>query len=385
MKTPFFLCALFLLSTGCAFQLGAQGPLTPPGPPGPTMKTLQQVEPRIDLATLSGDATDVVVISSPGSYYLSANITGTAGKNGILINADNVTIDLNGFEVLGTTSGANALSGILDSVGHKNLSISNGTVSGWGLGNISLISSSYVELRRLRLSNATGNGTFATGDGFNGRNCTGSLIVDCVASGNAGDGFACGLNCTMTGCVSNHNALSGCSGTNLGCTNCSADSNASAGFFLFSGGRLNNCAATGVRAQATQGDGFLTGSGSVVTACIAIGNSDAGFDTASSVVTGCVAQDNNIGFFFTSNDILSNNLATANATHGFQGSGSNNRIDGNSAISNTGTGFLSASTTADFSFRNTAFANGTDYNPVAGTYTGPHQVPSTATSPWANF
>jgi hypothetical protein len=35
----------------------AQGPLTPPpGAPAPTMKTLQQIEPRKDLATVGSDA-----------------------------------------------------------------------------------------------------------------------------------------------------------------------------------------------------------------------------------------------------------------------------------------------------------------------------------------
>ena len=57
-----------------AFHVQAQGSLTPPGAPATTMKTLEQVEPRIDVLTLSGDATYHHVITQPGSYYLSGNL-----------------------------------------------------------------------------------------------------------------------------------------------------------------------------------------------------------------------------------------------------------------------------------------------------------------------
>ena len=73
--------------------LVAQGPLTPPGAPAPTMKALSQVEPRTDVQQLAGDGSNSFIISQPGAYYLTANITGASGKNGISIRADNVTID----------------------------------------------------------------------------------------------------------------------------------------------------------------------------------------------------------------------------------------------------------------------------------------------------
>src|SRR5215469_11158743 len=74
----------------------AQGSLTPSGPPAPTMLTLSQVEPRTPIASLP------FTVSTPGSYYVTGNLTAAVNQNGILVATDNVTIDLNGFTLSGT-------------------------------------------------------------------------------------------------------------------------------------------------------------------------------------------------------------------------------------------------------------------------------------------
>jgi hypothetical protein len=85
--------------------LHAQGSLTPPpGAPAPTMLTLNQIEPRTPINTLSGDSQDLYVISKPGSYYLTTNITATSYFNAISINASGVTLDLNGFTISSTST-----------------------------------------------------------------------------------------------------------------------------------------------------------------------------------------------------------------------------------------------------------------------------------------
>ena len=73
-----------------------QGSLTPPGAPTPTMKSLDQIEPRTPITY------DGYYISSPGSYYVTTNLTGSVygvpgSPYGIYIASDNVTVDLNGF------------------------------------------------------------------------------------------------------------------------------------------------------------------------------------------------------------------------------------------------------------------------------------------------
>lgn len=110
------------------------GPLDPPGAPASTMKTLQQVEPRTPIVQPGNVSEFPITISQPGSYYFTENITGVLGKDGILINTDNVTLDLNGFTL--TTDERIAFTvGITDnSIGRTNVIIRNGVVRDWALG-----------------------------------------------------------------------------------------------------------------------------------------------------------------------------------------------------------------------------------------------------------
>jgi hypothetical protein len=124
MKTQFNLAAVALLST-CILQpatLLAQGSLTPPGAPAPTMKTLQQVEPRVPISSAP------FTITQPGSYYLTTNLT-VSGGNAITIATNDVTLDLNGFTISSTTNPASGI-GILLSGSLRNITIQNGFIRG---------------------------------------------------------------------------------------------------------------------------------------------------------------------------------------------------------------------------------------------------------------
>src|SRR5690606_12742061 len=119
------------LAAALLASLAGAGNLNPPsGPVGPTMKSLQQIEPRtpISNATTPGDAESVRRITQPGSYFLTGDILGVAGKSGIIVDTPGVvTIDLNGFAVIGV---AGSIVGI-DSLASTRLTIRNGEVREW--------------------------------------------------------------------------------------------------------------------------------------------------------------------------------------------------------------------------------------------------------------
>jgi len=100
----------------------AQGSLTPPGAPAPTMKTLQQVEPRVPISSAP------FTITQPGSYYLTTNLT-LSGGDAITIATSGVTLDLNGFTISSTANPASGTA-ILLSNAIKNITILNGHIQG---------------------------------------------------------------------------------------------------------------------------------------------------------------------------------------------------------------------------------------------------------------
>ncbi len=108
----------------CPLIVLGQGDLVPPGPPAPGMKTLDQMEPRIPLA----GGTSTITISAPGSYFLTGDLTVATG-NGIVISADNVTLDLNGFTISSTASSVNG-SGILLTNERSGVELRNGHIQG---------------------------------------------------------------------------------------------------------------------------------------------------------------------------------------------------------------------------------------------------------------
>ncbi len=210
--------ATVLALTGTALLAG---PLTPPpGPVAPTHKTLTEVEPRTPVQSLPGSPSAVHVISQPGSYYLTGNVVGVAGKSGVVIQADEVTLDLNGFALVGVAGSAHAITGAAGA--ESNVRIFGGAVRGWG-----------------------GSGIYNLG-----RNI---IICDVEASNNAGYGIGVGAGAVITRCVSRLNG--GFAGIAVAywsvITDCVSRENVGHGFEASSGTRFR-----GNLAQDNDGDGI---------------------------------------------------------------------------------------------------------------------------------
>ncbi|MFZ4487327.1 MAG: hypothetical protein ACOYO9_12140, partial [Candidatus Nanopelagicales bacterium] len=151
---------LTLLCLASLAAVAAAGPINPPaGPVAPTPGP----EPRIPISdtTTPGDADSLFRITQPGSYYLTGNITGVANKHGIkIIATGSVTLDLNGFELVGTNA-ASAFVGVRDSTTAPSvISVINGTVRNWGDDGIDLASDSG---RSGRVSGISARSNFGDG------------------------------------------------------------------------------------------------------------------------------------------------------------------------------------------------------------------------------
>ncbi len=170
MKTRLLLPALLFASAMFAPTAFSQGALNPSGPPAQSMRTLTQVEPRTPIGSLPFN------ISSSGSYYLTGALQGGAGQHGIRVTADNVTLDLGGFALIGN----GGTTGVVVTATVKNFSLVNGVVRGWSQQGVILSGASNSQVERLRVSD---NGS----DGIVVGSTT--VIRDCVAAGNTGSGI----------------------------------------------------------------------------------------------------------------------------------------------------------------------------------------------------
>ncbi len=227
------------ISLGAALLLGGPAAIAgdtnpPPGPVTGTMKTLDEVEPRVAVQSLAGNAGATHIIITSGSYYLTADIIGEVGKDGILIDADNVTIDLAGFALLGVPGSINGI----DTNGTViNIAVRNGSVQSWGNDGVRLTSASNSTMVDLRSSGNLGNG-LRIGDG--------ATVTRCVAEFNDGTGILADRGSVVTECVSRSNKQHGFSaGTRAVVRSCAADDNSETGFSLGGGAMITGCNAAG--------------------------------------------------------------------------------------------------------------------------------------------
>jgi len=231
-----------------------------------------------------------MTIGSAGSYVVDKNLN-ASGDHCLVIEADDVTLDLAGFRLMGDGTGGK--SGITDNgILRRNIAIRNGTIQGFAHRGIDLASSDQIKVEEVRVHTNGGGGIF-------GR--TLGIVKDCVVTANGSDGIVMG-EAVLTGNTVTHNAGSGIGGgTESTLTNNTASFNG--------------------------GDGIVVGGHSTLT------NNTASFNTGRGIRLFIAPLDKCC-------NTLTSNTASHNGGHGIFDSSNGNTFTGNTAGRNGGDGMV---------------------------------------------
>jgi len=374
-----FLPRLAMLLSLCAqFSTAhAQGALTPPGAPAATMKSLDQIEPRTPISSAP------FTISSPGSYYLTTNLTGSSGSFGISINSGNVTLDLNGFTVQGVHG---STVGIQIPTTYTNLVVRNGTITGWGADGVNSYNSGYPRNQVFEHLTISANG---------GRGLTteaGCIVRDCLFIGNVSDGLS-SVGGDVGGCISRNNGNFGFNLVNSSARQCLAEYNSNAGFSL-NASRALDCVS-----QNNPGSGIICfGVGDEIRRCRIIYSGGIGINLAggnvANVIEECeIANNSSYGIYSvgTGGSMISKNNFNLNGFGAIVIGDNNNVIEDNHVVTASGVYGIAISSsgyTNNVVIKNVVVGGGAAYNysNIGGANDfGPVSSAATATSPWANI
>jgi parallel beta-helix repeat protein len=182
-------------------------------------------------------------ITTQGSYIINQNLK--ANWHGIKVQANNVTIDLNGYSI----SGNNASGGHgVYMNGRRNVEIRNGTIRNFGSDGIYVETDSGNSHRviNVRVMNNKGRGIILNGNNH--------MVKDCTVSSNGNTGIYAGLGSTISGTTAYSNAgygiYAGYGNTisgNTACSNGSSGISAAYGSTV-SGNTVYNNAWSGIEA-----------------------------------------------------------------------------------------------------------------------------------------
>ena len=288
----------------------------------------------------------------PATIKVAGTLAGTRNTNGITIASDDVTIDLNDHSLVGVSGSQN---GILVLGSHTNITVRNGSVSGWDLDGVDAAAGANSQLRNVSASRNGGSGMLV-GEG--------GLIVACSARSNALTGIVAGNGVRVADCSSARNAV----GISLGTGSTTA----------------------GSTAFENSGTGVVGGAGSLIQNCTSYSNGTNGISTLTGgQIMNCTCRGNSgNGISATSSAVVLNNSCSANVFAGIQVTGSGGRIDGNHCVGGQRSFLILGSD--NLIVRNSAQgASVLAYDIAAGNHDAARITSPGAsfasTSPWANF
>jgi len=354
------------------------GPMSPPtGPvadtstdPALKYKTLGQIEPRTAVQSLPASLTASYVITQSGSYYLTGNITGEAGRHGILITASNVTLDLNGFALIGITTAGDGVS-TLDFV--RNIRVTNGSIRSWPGSGINVLGDNS-RFDNLRISDCTLAG-------INTDTSLGTVITDCNVLSCRGGGIYTGVaSIVERNTVMNESTL----GTGPGIS------------------VADGSTVRGNTVRAARSTGIVTGASCLVenNTVSRSGGDGINVGTRSTVQQNSCAENAGSGIVLNGaacaalNNTLTNNAPGSTSAGGIVTTQNNSRIEANTLVGN-GQG-VRVTGLGNFIARNTARANQTNYTIGNSNAFGPiinvallgdfgNNPNGNAIHPWANY
>lgn len=310
------------------------GPLTPPGGlVTQTGKPIGEIEPRVPVnaANISGDAASEFIISAPGSYYLTGNIT-SSKTNAISITGANVTLDLNGFTVANTSASGSA-SAI--AVSGTNLTLRGGTL-------------------------------VATGRAVNATAADLVMVIDDIRARTGRGGIVSFGPATITRCIVTQNADSA--------------TTAYQGIVVSGRSLVRECTVVLLTTSTTPSgnEAIYAAGNSIVDSCVIYGGG-VGVSTPDGIVRNCRLQDqNNIGIRLSSGGICENNSITGSQPIGIACSNAEvrgNRINGTVTANAIGIYLIGPNNTvAKNTIANVAGTNGYGIATFASTNVGGNKI-----------
>lgn len=314
---PIAKSVMIVTALASALWVSAGSLTPPPGPITSTMKDLDDVEPRIAIRN-DFDTITPIVITDSGSYYLAEDIYAIHTQHGIEITASNVTLDLNGFTVYGNLE-VGSLSGIKVTGNRTEITVRNGKVRDFFDDGLAFLTASKCRIENVHVSN---NGQRGINLGAN------SIVKGCVATGNSQIGINTGQGSVISESLASENAQQGFFAGGSVITNCVARNNTGDGI---SGSIVERC-----KSHDNGGNGILVSSGEV-THCLAHNNGASGIRAITSYVYGNQCTDNTeAGIFLTGQGsrVDSNNMYLNDI--GIDASGGGNVVIRNTAKLNPG-------------------------------------------------